>query len=293
MKYIYIAITFVLYALLFNISTYANIDEQKLRTKLVELNETIKVKKIDAYYDDIYKLVPGRDGYEIDIEQSIANMNNKYDETKIIYKKIDSVSIDTLKYGPIYKGNSDTNIVTLIINVAWGEEYVYDMLDILDKYNVKANFFCEGRWVEKNPTTFIEIVQRGHLIGNHSYSHADFASLSKIEQLQEITKTNDIISQFTTKTVSYFGPPGGSFTDTTLNTTNELDMNLILWTLDTIDWQKPSVSTIINRIVPKVKGGDIILMHPTLNTKDALEDIIISIHSKNLEIVDLDNFIYG
>ena len=68
---------------------------------------------------------------------------------------------------PIYKGNGLNSSVSLMINVYWGEEYLPEMLDTLDKYEVKTTFFVGGSWVAKNDNMLKEICNRGHEIANH------------------------------------------------------------------------------------------------------------------------------
>jgi len=66
-------------------------------------------------------------------------------------------------------------MVSFLINVAWGNEYLPDILATLKKQNVKASFFLEGRWVQKNPELAKMIVEAGHEVGNHSYTHPDMS----------------------------------------------------------------------------------------------------------------------
>ena len=69
-------------------------------------------------------------------------------------------------------------MVSFIINVAWGNEYLSDMLATLKKHHVSATFFLEGRWVQKNPELAKMIADAGHEVGNHSFTHPDMKNLS-------------------------------------------------------------------------------------------------------------------
>ena len=88
-------------------------------------------------------------------------------------------------------------MVSFIINVAWGNEYLSDMLATLKEHHVSATFFLEGRWAQKNPELAKMISDAGHEVGNHSFTHPDMKNLSTDRIRQEITKTNEVIKATT------------------------------------------------------------------------------------------------
>src|SRR5690606_24228857 len=100
-----------------------------------------------------------------------------------------------------------------LINVAWGNEYLTDMLATLKKHNVSASFFLEGRWVQNNPDLTKMIESAGHEIGNHSYTHPDMSKISSGKAREEIQKTTEVIHATTGKSVEWFAPPSGSYRD--------------------------------------------------------------------------------
>ena len=71
-----------------------------------------------------------------------------------------------------------------------------------------------------------------------------------------------------------FAPPGGSYNENTIQASGFLKYKTIMWTRDTIDWRDHNTSLIYNRAVTNLYGGDLILMHPTKNTAEALNGII-------------------
>lgn len=79
-------------------------------------------------------------------------------------------------------------------------------------------------------------------------------------------------------------PPSGSYRNQTVNIANGQGLLTVMWTVDTIDWQKPSPETIINRVVNKVENGSMVLMHPTESTANALDRMIVGIKDKDLQI---------
>ncbi|ERJ13688.1 polysaccharide deacetylase family protein [Haloplasma contractile] len=270
------------------------VEEDSLRREIMKFAEKNRKEPINARYDKVWRNVPGYDGYAVDIEKSYELMSDygEFDENKIIYKPLKpNVSLADLDYAPIYRGNEHKDMVTIIVNVAWGEEYLEDMLTIFDQNNVKVNFFLEGRWARKNVDYLFKIHKEGHLIGNHSYSHPDFRHLSKNQLDQEINKTNDFIERITYETPKYLGPPSGAYNNVTVQAAGEHNMYTVLWTVDTVDWKKPMPEVIKSRVLNKVHPGAIILMHPTKNTVLALDEIIKGIKEKGLEISTLEDLL--
>lgn len=175
---------------------------------------------------------------------------------------------------PYYQGNMNSNNVSLMFNVYWGTEYLDGILSTLDKYDVKATFFVGGTWVEKNGDMFKKIYNSGHEIGNHGYFHKDHDKLSLAQNRSEIEMTNNIINEYIGIVPKLFAPPSGAYSDTTLSVVKELKMETIMWSKDTIDWRDKNRALIYSRATKGVKGGDLILAHPTAETLNALDDIL-------------------
>ncbi|AOV08145.1 polysaccharide deacetylase family protein [Sporosarcina ureilytica] len=238
---------------------------------------------IDAKVDTVWKAIPGYNGLEVDIEESYLAMwpNETFDEKLIVYKEVSpKVHLADLSPSPIYKGNPEKPMVTLLINVAWGNEFIPDILDTLQQHHVRAAFFFDGSWVKNNPDLAKAIYDKGHEIGNHAYSHPDLKFYSRSQTMNELKKTNDIIEETLSIKPQWFAPPSGSFNDETVTIARELDMFTILWTVDTIDWKKPETSRMVKRVVSEVHNGAMILMHPTKPVAEGLGQMIQEIKDK-------------
>ncbi len=184
---------------------------------------------------------------------------------------------------PYYSGKSDSK-VSLMINVYWGTEYIPSMLDILARYNVKTTFFVGGSWVAGNAETLKEIYDKGHEIGNHGYYHKDHKRLDAAYNRKEIVSAHEAVKDAIGVDMTLFAPPSGSFGSTTLSVADELGYKTIMWTRDTIDWRDHDADVIYRRAIKNIKGGDLILMHPTECTVKALERIIIAVSAAGLKI---------
>lgn len=174
----------------------------------------------------------------------------------------------------IYNGNESSNKVSLMINVYWGTEYLDDMLDVLDKYDVKCTFFVGGQWVEKNTDMLQKIYGKGHEIANHGYFHKDGEYLDYSQNYNEINVNHKLVKTLIGVDMNLFAPPSGSFNKSTLQASKNLGYTTIMWTKDTIDWRDKDANLIYSRATNNIKSGDLILAHPTECTLKALPLIL-------------------
>jgi probable sporulation protein (polysaccharide deacetylase family) len=258
-----------------------------LYQSIVKNASTYEIPPIDAKIDRVWKAIPGYNGLKVDIEASYKNMKktNRFNEKKLIYTQTKpEVHLNDLPPSPIYRGNPEKPMVSFIINVAWGNEYLSDILAVLKKYQVSASFFLEGNWVKKNPELAKMIVSAGHEVGNHSYSHPDMKILPAGQIRNQLQKTNEVIEAATGVKPIWFAPPSGSYRDETVKIAAEFQLKTVMWTVDTVDWKKPTPETLINRVISKIDNGSMVLMHPTEATAKSLDRLIALIKEKNLKI---------
>lgn len=266
-----------------HISQTVSKQQDSLYQEIVGKSDEYKIPAQDAEIHKVWKATPGYNGVEIDIEESYQRMKKKgvFDEKLLIYRQVKPKKhLEDLPAEPIYRGHPDKPMVSFLINVAWGNEYIPEMLDTLNKYHVKSTFFLEGRWVKENPEIAKMIVDAGHEIGNHSYTHPDMSELSAGKIREQIQKTNEVIKSITDVSPTWFAPPSGSFRDEVVKIADEYHMKTVMWSVDTIDWQKPAPHVLVQRVMDKVHNGAIILMHPTSSTAQSLETLILSIKKK-------------
>ena len=179
--------------------------------------------------------------------------------------------------GTIYAGDKTSKNVSLMINVYWGTEFLSSMLDSLDKYGAKATFFVGGTWAKDNPEMLKTIHAKGHEIGSHGHTHKEHDKLDYTKNLTEIQTCHEIVRDILGIDMELFAPPGGSYNSNTIKSAEFLNYKTIMWTRDTIDWRDKNTDLIYNRAVMNLSGGDLILMHPTKNTAEALERILAKI----------------
>lgn len=246
-----------------------------------------KIAPIDARTDKVWGGIPGYNGIEVDVNKTyelnkgLTDLNSIQYEYQEIQPKI---HLEDLGAQPIFMGNPSKPMVSLMINVAWGNEYIPQMLDILKKHHIKTTFFFDGSWLSKNGDLANQIAEQGHELSNHAYSHKNMSRLSKSQAVQEITKTEHLLSSTFRIQNTLFAPPSGDYDMTTVNIAKELHLKTILWTLDTVDWKNPPPQAIIEKMDRKVKAGYLILMHPTKSSSQALDGMIQVIERKGLKV---------
>lgn len=189
-----------------------------------------------------------------------------------------SFKSDNLYYG----GDENGNSVSLTFNVYEGTAIVRQILDILDEHGAKATFFIGGSWADDNIDCVREIYRRGHELGSHGYFHKDHSKMTLEDNLEEIRPSVKLLEMICGQRITLFAPPSGAFAENTLNACKQLDLKVIMWSRDTIDWRDNDVSLIVNRAINNLKAGEIILMHPKEQTVKALPTILNYIREQGL-----------
>ena len=261
--------------------------ENNVYDKLEEAANAYNQPPIDAVVDKVWKAVPGYNGRIVDMKASYEAMEDagQFKENLLVFKEIPpEVHLEDLPPAPIYKGNSEKPMASFIVNVSWGEEYLPQMLKVLREERTKATFFLEGRWVQKNPKLAKMIVEEGHEIGSHAYSHPDLNATPVNKIHQELQQTNESIEAVLSITPSLFAPPSGSYNDQVVEIAAKMGMHTILWTVDTIDWKSPDPMQMAEKTAAKTDNGSIILMHPTSSAVQGLQPLIRSIKEKDIQL---------
>lgn len=167
------------------------------------------------------------------------------------------------------------------------------ILDVLKVQGVQATFFSIGKRAESN----IEMVKRwdaeGHLVGNHSFSHGfNFDWLPSSKMSAEIEKTNEVIRRSIGKTPKLFRPPYGVTNPNLAKAIRRTGMYSIGWNVRSFDTKAKDPQALLNSILTKLRGGDIILLHDSMPvTADILTDLIVQARQKGYTFAPLDKLL--
>lgn len=257
--------------------------ERRLWQRIAEEAERTRIPPVDAKIDRVWKAIPGYNGREIDVRQTFELARKLPEDAPIpyVYRELKpKVSLEDLEPHPIYRGNPNKPMVALMINVAWGNEYIPVILDILRKEQVKATFFFDGSWLSKHIDIAKQIQADGHELSNHAYSHKNMSTLSREEAVREIVRTQQLLKERLGVDNQLFAPPSGDFNETTVKIARELKLKTVLWTIDTVDWKNPPPDSVVRKISKRLEPGAMILMHPTPSTSLSLTGIIQAIREK-------------
>ncbi len=194
---------------------------------------------------------------------------------------------------PIYQGDETSKQVAFLVNVAWGEEYLPSILAAFEESNSKATFFFEGRYAENHPYLVTAVAKEAHEIGNHGYSHKDHSVLDYSGNLKEIKDSELVLEEILGEEVTLFAPPSGAFNEETIKACNDLDLECILWTVDTVDWMHPGKDKIIDKISNNLQNGALILMHPTIDMVEALPELLSIIKDEGYTIATCSDTLLG
>ena len=193
----------------------------------------------------------------------------------------------------ILKGNTSEKKIALTFD-AGSDIAGIQILEILKKYNIKSTFFLTGAWVDKYPNYAKEIHTDGHEIANHSYSHENFTEVSESVRLESIRKTDEAIERVIgIKPAPYFRFPYGAYNRDALASVGKAGYPYsIHWSIDTIDWDQPSVEVIVERVLSRASNGDIILMHiGGKNTPAAMDIVIPELQSRGFKLVTISEIL--
>ena len=196
---------------------------------------------------------------------------------------------------PIYCVDRKDKVVALTFDAAWGNEDTQQILDILEKHNVKVTFFATGGWVETYPDDVKRIIEAGHAFGNHSENHKFMTKLSDEQKKQELMQVHDKVKALTGYEMCLFRPPYGDYNDAVVKAAESLGYYTIQWSVDSLDWKDYGVDSIIKTVTQhrNLDNGAIILMHNGAKyTADALDSVITSLKEQGYSFVTVAQLIH-
>ena len=193
-----------------------------------EINITIPYEEINKYLKDEYR--------DTTKDETVAKeMPNIRDLSQFKNKKLIAFTFDD---GP----SNTTNL----------------LLNNLDKYKARVTFFVLGSRVDNNKEVLKRAYLQGNDIGSHTYNHRNLNLLNDAEIIEEVKKTNNKIKDVIGVSPTLLRPPYGNLTKHSKKLVN---MHIILWNIDPLDWKYKNKNRIANKIVEHAHDGAIILIH--------------------------------
>lgn len=166
------------------------------------------------------------------------------------------------------------------------------VLDELKKRDIKATFFVIGKNVDAFPDFAKKIVDEGHEIANHSYTHPALGKLSDERVRDELDRCQEAIIKATGVKPVWFRPPYGSFLTRQNKITAERGLGVALWSIDPFDWKKPGSSVVSQRVLSQSLPGRIVLLHDIhRQTAEAVPAILDGLVERDYTFTTMSGFL--
>lgn len=173
--------------------------------------------------------------------------------------------IDLSKYDAFYVAPEKTKQIFLTFDMGYENGNTKLILDTLKEKNVKACFFLTGDYIRTSPDLVMRMVNEGHVVGNHSYTHPSFPSLTDEQIIKELDDCNNAFKNLAGRDLDpFFRPPMGEYSERTLAVTKNHGYATIFWSLAYKDWlvdDQPTIEEAQQQFVGYVHDGAIVLLH--------------------------------
>jgi peptidoglycan/xylan/chitin deacetylase (PgdA/CDA1 family) len=165
-------------------------------------------------------------------------------------------------YGRTFTGLArGTKQLALTYDDGPNDPHTQRLLEVLARHNVHATFFLIGRYVRQRPDVVREIVQAGHAVGNHTFTHPllIFKSASTIRE--ELSACRAALQDAVGEHSNLFRPPFGGRRPAVLRIARQLGLEPAMWNITGYDWNAPAAEVIERKVSTKIRGGNVILLH--------------------------------
>jgi peptidoglycan/xylan/chitin deacetylase (PgdA/CDA1 family) len=192
-------------------------------------------------------------------------------------------------------GSRDRPCVALTFDDGPDPAHTPALLDALAELGVPATFFVLGRAVDANPALTARIVREGHEIGNHTYNHRYLPLQRSRAVAEELARCDHAISRATGALPSLARPPYGGRSSRNVRVFARAAKRLVLWDVNSLDWQGKPAETVARRIVERVRPGSIVLLHEAREggevTIDAVRLLVPALRARGIELVTVSRLV--
>ena len=184
-------------------------------------------------------------------------------------------------YGAAYADDGREQVLYLTFDAGYENGFTEQILDVLKSHEVPAAFFLVGDYLETAPELVKRMVDEGHIVGNHTWSHPDMSQIAdKTAFEQELKQVEDAYRQITGMEMEkFYRPPQGNFSEENLKLAKELGYKTVFWSLAYADWDnsaQPTAEQDFSKLIPRVHPGAVVLLHSTSKTNAAILDELLT-----------------
>lgn len=181
----------------------------------------------------------------------------------------------------------DEKQICLTFDEGYENGFTAQILDTLKEKQVSAIFFCTYDYIRDNPELVQRMIDEGHILANHSYSHKNMTQISLAEASDEITLAHDYVAENYQYNMQYFRFPEGAFSEQTVALAQSLNYRSVFWSFAYQDWEtdnQPDEAAALEKIVGSTHNGEIMLLHAVSQTNASLMgQIVDEIRSQGYE----------
>lgn len=194
--------------------------------------------------------------------------------------------------GVIRHGPGNRKAVALTFEASFGRGKVEQVLESLRLHRCPGTWFLTGEWADRFPALGRRISQAGQQVELHGHRHAHFRELTPGQIREDIRRAIASVQAICGRRPQFLRPPFGSVCPAAEAAAAQSGLRLVLWSVDSLDWQNPGTDEIAARVLGGVHPGAIVLMHAVADQAPAaLERIIPGLRSAGYELVTLDRLL--
>lgn len=165
-------------------------------------------------------------------------------------------------YGEAFSGlPRGSRQIALTFDDGPNNPHTFRLLDVLAKHNVHATFFMIGRYVRQRPDIAVEVAKRGHVIGNHTFTHPLLTVQTLTRVREEITECRKALTDTVGEHSDLFRPPWGGRRPGVFGLVRQLGLQPVMWNVTGFDWNASSAEYIEEKVNRRMRGGSVVLLH--------------------------------
>ncbi len=191
-------------------------------------------------------------------------------------------------------GSKDEKTIYLTFDEGYEAGFTSKILEILKENEVKATFFITAHYLNTNEELVKQMIEEGHIVGNHTVNHKSMPSLAEEEMKSEVMDLHTAIYQKFGYEMKYIRPPKGEFSERSLKYTNNLGYKTVMWSFAYEDWDEnnqPNEEKAKEKILENLHNGEIMLLHGNSKTNtDILDEVIKKSKEMGYSFKSLDEF---
>lgn len=191
-------------------------------------------------------------------------------------------------------GNSEKKYIYLTFDEGYEAGYTQQLLKTLKDNEVKAAFFITAHYLNTQEDLVKQMIDEGHIVGNHTVNHKSMPSLTEEQIKKEVMDLHKSIYSKFQYEMKYIRPPMGEFSEKTLKITNSLGYKNVMWSFAYEDWnenKQPDEGKSKEKVINNLHNGEIMLLHGNSKTNtNILDSVIKEAKEMGYEFKSLDEF---